>query len=478
MISYDIRVSAISGLFIEELIVLNGDVLRMQKVYTVILAGGVGTRLWPLSRTHYPKQFLQVNGHSLFQKTYLRATQISDPTSVFVVTSSLHHFLVKNQISELGYQISDDQILLEPSGKNTLPAIAWAVTEINQIDQNASVLVFPSDHLLGADAADELRDALPLGNHHLVTFGIVPSSPHTGYGYIAPGTPLEGGYRVREFKEKPDEETAKRYVQAGYLWNSGMVLFSVPIFLQELRVCQPDLAAAFEKKTPWEELPSISIDYGMLELSENVAVVPLHASWSDLGNFNAWYEISGKDACDNSGNCVAIDSYGNFVTTKERFAALIGIKDTIVVETSDALLICRRDMAEKVGDLVKDLKKQGNPITEIHRLVYRPWGSYLGLETGPGFQIKRLTVDPGKRLSLQRHHHRSEHWVVVHGTADVELDGKHLFIRPGESTFVPAGVMHRLENSGKIPLEVIEVQIGEYLEEDDIERTEDDYKRV
>jgi mannose-1-phosphate guanylyltransferase/mannose-6-phosphate isomerase len=202
-----------------------------------------------------------------------------------------------------------------------------------------------------------------------------------------------------------------------------------------------------------------------MEHSDKVAVVPLTSSWSDLGNYNAWYEISGKDSCNNSGNCAAIDSYGNFVTSEDRFTALIGIRDTIVVDTSDALLVCRRDMAEKVGDLVKDLKKHGNPITEIHRLVYRPWGSYLGLETGPGFQIKRLTVEPGKRLSLQRHHHRSEHWVVVHGTADVELDGKHHFIRPGESTFVPAGVMHRLGNSGKIPLEVIE-------------RSEDDYKRV
>ncbi|MDD1724078.1 MAG: cupin domain-containing protein, partial [Methanospirillum sp.] len=208
------------------------------------------------------------------------------------------------------------------------------------------------------------------------------------------------------------------------------------------------------------------------------AVVPLSSSWSDLGNFNAWYEVAKKDACSNSGDCTVIDSHGNFVVANERFTALIGIEDTVVVNTPDALLVCRRDMAEKVGDLVKELKKAGNPVTEIHRLVYRPWGSYVGLEIGTGFQIKRITVEPGKRLSLQRHHHRSEHWVVVHGAADVELDGQSLFIRPGESTFVPAGVMHRLSNSGKIPLEVIEVQIGEYLEEDDIERVEDDFKRV
>lgn len=459
-------------------IVLEGDVIGMKGVYTIILAGGVGTRLWPLSRTYYPKQFLQVNGHSLFQKTYLRALENSEAGSVFVVTNMLHHFLVKNQITELGYQISDDQILLEPSGKNTLPAITWGVKKIAEKDKDASIFVFPSDHQLGASAGEELIKALPLADNYIVTFGIVPDSPHTGYGYIAPGTQLGGGYLVREFKEKPDVKTAEQYVQDGYYWNSGMFLFSAPVFLSELRTYQQEIADAFEKELIWDELPSISIDYGILEHSDKVAVVPLTSSWSDLGNFNAWYEISGKDACENTGNCVAIESCGNFVTTKDRLTALIGIQDTVVVDTPDALLICRRDMAEKVGDMVKDLKKQGNPITEIHRLVYRPWGSYLGLETGPGFQIKRLTVNPGNRLSLQRHHHRSEHWVVVHGTADVELDGTHSFIRPGESTFVPAGVMHRLGNSGKIPLEVIEVQIGEYLEEDDIERSEDDFKRV
>lgn len=449
----------------------------MQRVYTVILAGGVGTRLWPLSRTHYPKQFLQLNGHSLFQKTYLRALEQSNPDDVLVVTNHLHQFLVINQINELGYQIPEGNILLEPDGRNTLPAITWAVTEIAKKDPEALVLVFPSDHLLEAGAGDEILSALDLGEKFLVTFGIIPSIPHTGYGYIAPGEPTGVGFRVREFKEKPDRETAERYVQEGYYWNSGMFLFSASVFLKELSRYQAKIHSAFQKGVVWDDLPSVSIDYGLLELSDLVAVVPLTSGWTDLGNFNAWYEISGKDDCQNSGECVAIDSSGNFVSTKDRFTALIGIKDTIVVETCDALLLCRRDMAEQVGDLVKELKRSHNPITEIHRLVYRPWGSYLGLETGPGFQIKRLTVHPGRRLSLQRHHHRSEHWVVVHGTADVELDGRQFFVRPGESTFVPAGVMHRLGNSGKIPLEVIEVQIGEYLEEDDIERKEDDFHR-
>jgi len=449
----------------------------MSRVYTVILAGGVGTRLWPLSRTYYPKQFLQINDNSLFQNTWKRALELSDPSDIYVVTNDLHHFLVVNQISELGFQIPDDQILLETVGKNTLPAITWAVNTIARRDPEALVVIYPSDHLLGSSAAEEISASISLGMDYLVTFGIIPSGPHTGYGYIAPGDSVKNGYIVREFKEKPDEATAKRYVKEGYYWNSGMFLFSVRVFIDELKDLQPDIYNAFNTGVEWEKLPSISIDYGLLEHSGKVAVVPLKSSWTDLGNFNAWHEISAKDEEDNSGTCVSIKSHGNFVISENLFTALIGIEDTIVVETGDALLVCRRDMAEMVGDLVKGLKKSENPITEIHRKVYRPWGSYSGLEKGQGYQIKRLTVEPGSRLSLQRHHHRSEHWVIVHGTADVELDGRHIFVRPGESTFVPAGVMHRLGNSGKIPLEVIEVQIGEYLEEDDIVRTEDDFKR-
>lgn len=450
----------------------------MRRVHTVILAGGVGTRLWPLSRTYYPKQFLQIDDLSLFQKTWTRATGLSDPSEIYVVTNNLHHFLVVNQISELGYNISDKQILLETEGKNTLPAIAWAVSEIARKDHDSLVVVFPSDHLLGSSAEEEISRSFPLGTDYLVTFGIIPSVPHTGYGYIAPGQQIENGFLVKEFKEKPDKLTAERYIRDGYYWNSGMFLFSVQVFLEELKKYQPEIFNIFTENLGWNLLPSLSIDYGLLEHSSKVAVVPLSSSWTDLGNFNAWYETSDKDADNNAGECISIQSHGNFVISENLHPALIGMEDTIVVETGDALLVCRRDMAEKVGDLVKELKKGDNPITEIHRKVFRPWGSYFGLETGQGFQIKRLTVNPGKRLSLQRHHHRSEHWVIVHGTADVELDGRQIFVRPGESTFVPAGVMHRLGNSGKIPLEVIEVQIGEYLKEDDIERTEDDFNRI
>lgn len=451
----------------------------MSSTYTVILAGGVGTRLWPLSRTYYPKQFLQVNGHSLFQDTYLRAIELSGPKKILVVTNEIHQFLALDQIAELGYSIDDEYLLKEPEGRNTLPAITWAVKMITIQDPDATIVVFPSDHMLGDKAIEEIDNAVELGRDHLVTFGIPPTGAHTGYGYIAPGERSGPGFFVKEFREKPDHDTAEQYVRAGYLWNSGMFLFSARVFNEELRRYQPEISTAFESgKIEYNALPSISIDYGLLEHSDRVMTVPLTARWTDLGTFAAWYDISEKDPDRNVGTFNGLDSSGNFVSTGDRVTALIGIKDTIIVDTDDALLVCRRDMAEKVGNLVKDLKKLNNPITEYHRTVFRPWGSYTQLEISNGYKIKRLTVSPGKRLSLQRHHHRSEHWVVVHGTADVELDGVHHFLRPGESTYVPSGVIHRLGNSGKIVLEVIEVQIGEYLEEDDIERTADDYHRI
>jgi len=455
------------------------DRYGMSSIYTVILAGGVGTRLWPLSRTYYPKQFLQVNGPSLFQDTYLRAVDLTSPEKILVVTNEIHQFLVLDQIAELGYSIDESHLLREPEGRNTLPAITWAIRTIVHDDPDASVVVFPSDHKVGNEATAEILGAANLGSDHLVTFGINPSGAHTGYGYIAPGERSGPGYMVREFREKPDIGTAKQYVSNGYLWNSGMFLFSARVFNEELKRYQPEIAAAFDSPDlVYESLPSISIDYGLLELSDRVMTVPLTAGWTDLGTFAAWYDVAEKDAQNNVGMYQGIESSGNFISTGDRVTALIGIENTIIVDTDDALLVCSRDKAELVGTLVKNLKKQKNPITEFHRTVFRPWGSYTQLEMTRGYKIKRLTVGPGKRLSLQRHHHRSEHWVVVHGTADVELDGIHHFLRPGESTYVPAGVMHRLGNSGRIQLEVIEVQIGEYLEEDDIERTADDFRRV
>ena len=446
---------------------------------SIILAGGVGTRLWPLSREYYPKQFIQLDGHSLFQKTYERATRLSDPDGIFVVTSEIHRYLARNQIEELGYTISDDHLLAEPEGKNTLPAIAWAMQRIRNISSSATVVVFPSDHILGDSALDQIRAAEPLARKNLVTFGIKPTSPQTGYGYIKPGKPLSLGSVVDEFKEKPDEKTAKEYVEKGYLWNSGIFLLSTDSFFQELKKYCPDLFNAFAEGhvADYKKLESISIDYGLLEHSKRVAVVTLETEWSDLGTFKALYDIELHDSEGNVGNAEYFSSRNNFVQAPGKHVGLIGVHDLIVVDTSDALLICDTGHTEQVKQLVNRYNERGDPVTKFHRQVHRPWGSYTVLEETEIYKIKRVSVKPGQKLSLQLHHHRSEHWVVVSGTAEVELNGETRLLRQGESTFVRSGMKHRLKNPGIIPLEVIEVQLGEYLEEDDILRFDDEYGR-
>jgi mannose-1-phosphate guanylyltransferase/mannose-6-phosphate isomerase len=446
---------------------------------SIILAGGVGTRLWPLSREHYPKQFISLDGHSLFQKTYERATRLSDPDGIFVVTSEIHRYLARNQIEELGYTISDDHLLAEPEGKNTLPAIAWAMQRIRNISSSATVVVFPSDHILGDSALDQIRAAEPLARKNLVTFGIKPTSPQTGYGYIKPGKPLSLGAVVDEFKEKPDEKTAKEYVRKGYLWNSGIFLLSTDSFFQELKKYRPDLFNAFTEGhvADYRKLESISIDYGLLEHSKRVAVVTLETEWSDLGTFKALYDIELHDSEGNVGNAEYLSAKNNFVQALGKHVGLIGVHDLIVVDTPDALLICDAAHTEQVKQLVNRYNERGDPVTKFHRQVHRPWGSYTVLEETEIYKIKRVSVKPGQRLSLQLHHHRSEHWVVVSGTAEVELNGETRLLRQGESTFVRSGMRHRLKNPGIIPLEVIEVQLGEYLEEDDIVRFDDEYGR-
>ena len=446
---------------------------------SIILAGGVGTRLWPLSREHYPKQFIPLDGHSLFQKTYERATQVSDPDGIFVVTSEIHQYLVRNQIEEIGYTISDDHLLAEPEGKNTLPAIAWAMQRIRTICSSATAVVFPSDHILGDTALDQIRSAEPLSRKNLVTFGIKPTSPQTGYGYIKPGKTLSPGSVVDEFKEKPDEKTAKEYVRKGYLWNSGIFLLSTDSFFQELKKYRPDLFNAFADGhvADYKKLESISIDYGLLEHSKKVAVVTLETEWSDLGTFKALYDIELHDSEGNVGNAEYFSATNNFVQAPGKHVGLIGVHDLIVVDTSDALLICDNRHTELVKQLVNRYNERGDPVTKFHRQVHRPWGSYTVLEETEIYKIKRVSVKPGQKLSLQLHHHRSEHWVVVSGTAEVELNGEARLLRQGESTFVRSGMRHRLKNPGIIPLEVIEVQLGEYLEEDDIVRFDDEYGR-
>ena len=448
---------------------------------SIILAGGVGTRLWPLSREYYPKQFIQLDGRSLFQQTYLRSVSLCSPQDIIVVTSGIHRYLARNQVEELGYSIADDHLLVEPSGKNTLPAIAWGLQRIRHEGGDGTAVVFPSDHILGSDALDQIRDAIPLAQDHLVTFGIKPDSPHTGYGYIRPGKSLgEIGCAVREFREKPDEKTAAGYVQKGYLWNSGIFLLSTTCFFAELARYQPELASAFgdDHDPDYPSLPSVSIDYGLLEHSKKVAVVPLAAEWSDLGTFRALYDHEKHNQEGNAGNAEYIGSKGNFVHAPGKHVGLIGVNNLVVVDTADALLVCDNRKTEQVKDLVGRYNRADDPVTRFHRQVHRPWGSYTVLEEGGPYKIKRVTVKPGERLSLQLHHHRSEHWVVVRGTAEVELNGETRLLRKGESTYVHAGIVHRLRNPGVIPLEVIEVQLGEYLEEDDIVRFDDQYGRA
>ncbi|NLD57109.1 MAG: mannose-1-phosphate guanylyltransferase/mannose-6-phosphate isomerase [Methanomicrobiales archaeon] len=447
---------------------------------SIILAGGVGTRLWPLSREYYPKQFIQLDEKSLFQRTYERSLRLSGSNGIFVVTSEIHKYLVQNQVEELGQTLDEEHLLVEPVGKNTLPAITWAMQRIREMDGNGTAIVFPSDHILGDGALDQIRTAMPLAQDHLVTFGIQPSSPHTGYGYIKPGAPVPGGFSVDSFREKPDDATAAEYVRNGYLWNSGIFLLSTGCFFEELARHQPPLATAFSEGAcpEYSALPSISIDYGLLEHSKRVAVVPLTAEWSDLGTFRALYDHESRDADNNVGPAEYIAAHGNYVYAPGKHIGLIGVDNLVVVDTPDALLISDNRETERVKELVGRFNAAGDPVTRFHRQVHRPWGSYTILEEGRAYKIKRVTVKPGERLSLQLHHHRSEHWVVVHGTAEVELDGETRLLRKGESTFVRAGALHRLRNPGVIPLEVIEVQLGEYLEEDDIVRFDDEYGRA
>ena len=446
---------------------------------SIILAGGSGTRLWPLSREYYPKQFILLEGKSLFQQTFDRAVRLSGIDDIFVVTSTKHQYLVRDQVEQLGYSIADDHILAEPEGKNTLPAIAWAMQRIRTLSPKANAAVFPSDHLLGDEANDQIQQAEALAEDYLVTFGVRPSSPHTGYGYIRPGRPLAPGSIVDEFREKPDEKTAGEYVARGYLWNSGIFLLSTKRFFEELKRYSPGIYAAFAgKEDPdYRALESISIDYGLLEHSKRVAVVPLDTTWSDLGTFKAFFDAGRHDGHGNVGKADYLDSKENFVHAPDKHVGLIGVDNLVVVDTSDALLICDSRRTEDVKTLVNLYNKRKDPITKFHRQVHRPWGSYTILEESAFFKIKRVTVRPGKKLSLQLHHHRSEHWVVVSGTAEVSLDGQTLLLRQGESTYVRGGTKHRLRNPGVIPLEVIEVQLGEYLEEDDIVRFDDDYGR-
>ncbi|XRO75226.1 mannose-1-phosphate guanylyltransferase/mannose-6-phosphate isomerase [Methanocaldococcus sp. 28A] len=454
---------------------------------TLILAGGVGSRLFPLSREYYPKQFIKFKAFekSLFQLTFERALKVSDIEDIYIITNENHKFLVLGQIEELGYNFKESNILVEPIGKNTLPAIYYGVKVIKERYGDDNIAVFPSDHLI--ENVDEfiktVKEGEKLADNYLITFGIKPNKPHTGYGYIKPGEKLNIGYKVDEFKEKPDLKTAKKYIERGYLWNSGMFLFNTDIFEEEVKKYCPEVYEAFKEEDIneiYKKVPDISIDYGIMEKSNRVAVIPLSIKWSDLGSFDAIYDVFDKDNNGNViyGETILLNSKDNLIYSYNgKLVSLIGINDLIVVDTKDALLICNKGDSQKVKNIVKYLKQKNDERILYHKKVYRPWGWYEVLEIGKFYKVKKITVLPGKKLSYQLHYHRSEHWVVVKGMAKVTIEGEEKFVRSGESIFVRSGLKHRLENPGKIPLEVIEIQVGEYLEEDDIVRFNDDWGR-
>lgn len=457
----------------------------MTGIKSIILAGGSGTRLWPLSREMYPKQFLKFGNRSLFQETVLRCLEVSETSEIFVVTNEAQKFLVTGHITELGFTLPQKNVLVEPEGKNTLPAILYGMKEIEKKFGNSIVGIFSSDHILDKAAMQTISSAESLTSDFLVTFGIIPSSPNTGYGYIKPSEPAGSGFEVQEFREKPDEENAKKYIEEGCLWNSGMFLFETKLFFEEVKKHAPEVFACFEDSEDIKEIyagvENISVDYGILEKSDRVAVVKLSQNWSDLGDFAALYAEFEKDSKENAvKECdpLLFNSERNLVYSKPgKLVSLIDVKDMVVVDTSDALLVCPRSSSPKVKKLVSELKNRNDERAYIGQTVYRPWGSYTLLEASPGHKIKNITVLPDHKLSLQLHYHRSEHWVVVKGMACVEANGKKFFLRPGESTFIRAGEKHRLSNLGKIPLEIIEVQLGELVDEEDIVRFDDVYGR-
>lgn len=451
----------------------------------IILCGGNGTRLWPISRTLMPKQFVKLfNNKSLFQLTVERNSNICD--SQFIVSNAEQYFLALDQLDELSK--TKNRYLLEPIGRNTAPAIALACMAL---EKNEMVLVTPSDHLIKDETEYKkvLQKAKELAEqNYLVTFGITPSFAETGFGYIE-----ASGVDVKAFHEKPDFETATKYLKAGnYYWNSGMFCFKAGVFLDELQKYSPEIyemsLKAYENSSKEEmirikhedmlHIPEDSIDYAVMEKSSIVKVIASDISWSDVGSFDALYDELPKDENGNTLNekYIAIDSKNNLIYSKNRYIATIDIEELIIVDTGDALLISKKGSSQKVKQVVNEIKKT-TELHNIHLTGYRPWGTYTVLEESPGYKIKHIEVKPGKRLSLQKHYHRNEHWIVVSGTATVTIGEEVKIIRPNESTYIKMGEVHRLENKGKIPVVLIEAQVGEYTGEDDIVRIEDDYKR-
>lgn len=473
-------------------------------IVPIILSGGVGSRLWPLSREHLPKQLMPLLGgeHSLFQKTLMRLSSIAETAPPIIVCNESHRFMAAAQMQAINKAYSD--IILEPAGRNTCPAITVGALAALKNEDDPDLLVLPADHLIRDDAL--FASAVQMGreltsNGNIITFGIVPDRPETGYGYIRKGERVDGlsnsdAFLVREFSEKPDYDKARSYVDSKeYLWNSGMFMFRASVFLNELGQFEPEILKicreSYEKarrdldfirleESSFTSCPNISIDYAVMEKTPRAVVIPLEVGWSDVGNWLSLHEVFEKDEFRNvvTGDALLEDVRNCYIHSESRLIAALGIENQVIVETKDAVLVASISRAQDVKLIVNKLKKQMREEVYSHSRTFRPWGSYESIDIGDRFQVKRLTVNPGAELSLQKHFHRAEHWVVVRGTAGVTRGDEEFLLHENESTYIPCGTRHRLGNPGKIPLELIEVQSGSYLGEDDILRFEDNYGRL
>ncbi len=466
-------------------------------ILPVIMAGGSGSRLWPLSRELYPKQFLKLTGeHSMLQETLFRLSGLEHHSPLLICNEG-HRFIAAEQLRLIDAPHSG--IILEPVGRNTAPAIALAALNAVKQHDDPIMLVLAADHVIknkfafeqAVNAAKAFADA-----GELVTFGIVPTAPETGYGYIKASQTQGAAYEVDQFVEKPNASLAKEYLESGeYYWNSGMFLFKASSYLAELENFRPDILSACQlamesveadldfirvNKAEFMKCPDDSIDYAVMEKSKHVKMVPMDAGWSDVGSWSSLWDVSAKDKDDNfiKGDVLAVDTSHSYLHAENKLIATVGVDNLIVIETKDALLVAHKDKVQKVKEVVNQLKANGRTEHKIHREVLRPWGKYDSIDFGERDQVKRITVKPGEKLSIQMHHHRSEHWIVVSGTAKVTNGDKTFLVAENQSTYIPLGVVHALENPGKIPLEMIEVQTGSYLGEDDIVRFEDRYGRT
>jgi mannose-1-phosphate guanylyltransferase / mannose-6-phosphate isomerase len=469
----------------------------------VILSGGAGSRLWPVSREAFPKPFIRLgDGKTLLQKTIERASRLDEVQLIYTVTNREHYFLTKDEFAKCATGLRE-LFLLEPCGRNTAPAAAMAAfCAVEAYGDDTQVLILPADHLINdqANFRAAVADACKLAEDGtLVTFGITPTRPETGYGYIECGDPLEGrnGYRVKQFVEKPSLERAEKFLSSDrFLWNSGMFCFGARAYLQALRDCAPNVYAAAEacwnatdrssgekidlNPERFAAIEDVSIDYAVMEKSRNVAVVRSTFDWNDIGSWTAVGDLTTADSNGNRlcGETVLVDTHDCYIQSDGRVVAAVGLTDLIVIDTPDALLVSDKSRAQEVKNVVSQLKLRNHPLHQFHRTVHRPWGTFTVLDEGPNHKIKRISVRPKAVLSLQMHHHRSEHWIVVTGRAEVVNGSKQYVVEANESTFIPAGEKHRLANSGSEDLVIIEVQTGSYLGEDDIVRFEDVYGRA